>query len=126
MRIGIDIDETIAATFEPAFDFAKARYGFDAVFDDLTHHDWSNVAKLGISKEEETGIFREFYAHAGHDGVIPVSGSVEGCRRLKLAGHELFAITGRSESSRAATEKWLSRHFPNVFSDLAFTGHLTT
>ncbi len=126
MRIGIDIDETIASTFAPAFLFARERYGFDAEFDDLTHHDWSNVEKLGLSKEEEVRVFREFYAHAGHDGVLPVEGSVEGCRRLKAAGHELFAITGRSESEREPTERWLSRHFPDTFFDLAFTGHLST
>jgi uncharacterized HAD superfamily protein len=125
MRIGIDIDETIAATFEPVFNFAKDRYGFDAVFDDLVHHDWSNVKKLGISQEEEVMIFREFYAHTKHEGVNPVPGSVAGCQSLLRSGHELFAITGRSGHTREPTEHWLSQHFPNVFSGLVFTGHLS-
>jgi uncharacterized HAD superfamily protein len=123
MRIGIDIDETIASTFEPAFHYAKAKHGFDAEFDDLTHHDWANVEKLGISKEEERRIFYEFYHKAGNDAVLPIPGSVEGCRRLKAAGHELFAITGRSDHVRKPTEEWIARHFPNLFSEIVFTNH---
>lgn len=56
---------------------------------------------------------------ADQSHVLPHDDAFEVLNQLKIR-YELMIITGRNSSWRTATEAWLDRHFPNIFSELVF------
>lgn len=123
MKIGIDIDEVLAATFSGFLVFLKNSRGIDIPWENQTHHDLSKIPGSGVTKADENVLWRE-YMDFHHESIEPISGSQEGISALKHAGHSLVAITGRHEGNhRGYTELWLSRHFPDCFDSVHFTNH---
>lgn len=123
MKIGIDIDEVLAATFSGFLSFLKDTRGIEIRWEDQTHHDLSKIPGSGISKSDE-GILWKDYMDFHHDGILPIAGAQAAISELKEAGHSLVAITGRHEGNhRGYTEDWLSKHFPEYFDSVYFTNH---
>jgi len=126
-KIGIDLDETIASVFEAVLEYTKILHPrlSHARFEDLTHHDWWKIDMFEFSRDEALNCWRTFDKENILDRKIaPVFLSQEGARLLISHGYSLYGITGRSESSRReATEAWINRHFPNIFTSLTFTNH---
>ena len=129
-RIGIDIDETIAATFETVLNYAKSKYPSIAYcdFNSLTNHDWWLIPEFeSIAQKDVMEVFRDYNKFDTlHVGIFPVDHSMRGIDFLKEQGYSLFAITGRDEkNSYDATIHWLDRHFPGIFEQVVFTNHNT-
>lgn len=57
MRIGIDIDETIAATFSSIVPHIQKVWAPNFGWDDFTEHDMWNIPELGLTKENTIRIW---------------------------------------------------------------------
>ena len=60
------------------------------------------------------------------DQCIPVDGSQDGANTLMQAGKILSIVTARNDTDhRDDTQKWVSKHFPDIFDDrIFFANHL--
>lgn len=129
-KIGIDIDETLATTFETIFNSAKDQYGWTVWYHETVRfHDWWNIPELGITKEQAFKIFDDYFQNNPEDRTIYiVEGAKEWIAQLLSMGYEVPVITARTESTRwDATRKWLKRNFPNIPKEhLYFTNHYHT
>ncbi len=129
-KIGIDIDETIAASFLPILEHVNACSWRTAAFEDLIHHDWWDIPHIQppFGKEEIVWYFQSFdIKFADHHNILPISWSQEVLQSLQSRGYELVAITGRNEEySKAGTNRWIMRHFPDLFTSVHFTNHIST
>ena len=76
MRIGIDIDETIAATFFHIIPHVEKSCNTRFTWEDCIHHDMWNIPKLGITKERAIEIWDEWWEMSGVN-IPPVNGSPE-------------------------------------------------
>lgn len=118
MKIGIDIDDTIADFYEVAFAYAQKytieELGRSAEAQDYTakHHTYLN-AMHGWSKEEEMNFGHQYY----QDILAlekPFTFAVETIQKLKSDGHEIVIVTARYPEDNfdveKATLKWLEEN----------------
>lgn len=117
-KIGIDLDETIAWSFEPMIRHINQKYGSALELDHLTHHDWWTIPDFPIDSPtiiqewNILGVLDPF-----EERFLPVTGSREVLSSLKGDGYELHIITARNEANRKeTTQKWVDRNFPGIFS----------
>lgn len=118
MRIGIDIDEIIAASLDAMLDYHNGTYGTSLKQSDIFSHKLWEV--WGGSEEEARQKWHAFYETDHFAGVSPIAGAFSALMVLKENGHELFAITARPHHIAQKTIDWLDIHFPSVFSDIRF------
>lgn len=112
MRIGIDIDDTIATTFE---DMLPHMLEYFHLHENELHYEiggyYQNI--LGISDSEFFQYARKYY-----DPLISEVGIKPNCKevlkRLKEKGHEIIFITARSQKTlqdpEAITLAWLKQY----------------
>lgn len=112
MRIGIDIDDTIATTFE---DILPHMLEYFQLSEDELHYEiggyYQNI--LGVSDLEFFQYTKKYY-----DRLVPEVGVKPNCKevldRLKAKGHEIILITARSKDTfqnpEEVTLAWLKRH----------------
>ena len=127
MRIGIDLDEVVADTMPAVIHFHNRKYGTDFKKGDFySYHFWD---VWGGTKDEAIKKMYDFFATDHFAKINPVAGSLVAINTLKENGHELFVITGRQNEIIEETEKWIKKHFPEIFSGIHFansyglTGH---
>ena len=106
MRIGIDIDDTIAEYSEGLKGFIKKRKG------------WSYVKLEKIPKWALWEMMLEFSNSEEYDKIKPVKG-VKGVIRKLQPENELVLITARTNFRK--TRKWINNHFKNNFSKIRYT-----
>lgn len=124
-RIGIDLDETIAWSFEPMIRHINQKYGSSLELDHLTHHDWWTIPDFPIDSSTVTQEWSILGAlDPFEERFLPVIGSKEVLSFLKKSGYELHIITARNEATRKeTTRKWVDRNFPGIFSGIHFSSH---
>ncbi len=118
MRIGIDIDDTIADLYEVAFPYAQKytieELGKSAEIQSCIakHHSYLNVMH-GWNKEEEMRFWHQYY----QDILLlekPFTLAVETIQQLKKDGHEIIIVTARWPEDNfdveATTVKWLKQN----------------
>lgn len=118
MRIGIDIDEIIAATLDAMMKYHNGMYGTSLKQADVFSYKLWEV--WGGSEEEARQKWHEFFETDHFMGICPIAGAFVALSVLKERGHELFAITARPHHIAKKTEDWLDEHFPAVFSGVRF------
>ena len=118
MNIGIDIDDTIANTYDVLFNYAQnytindmGKEIKDANRNSITHmyckdfHDWN--------KKEETEFLDKYYERMVLK-VQPKMYAVENIRKLKESGEQIYLITARFLSDKFDVEKltkdWLEKY----------------
>jgi hypothetical protein len=77
-KIGIDIDETIAASFLPLLEHINEESGRNTTFDDLIYHDWWDIPHIEprLEKEEVIAYIQSFDAKFhDHRNILPIEGS---------------------------------------------------
>ncbi|NCP77494.1 hypothetical protein GW819_02170 [Candidatus Gracilibacteria bacterium] len=124
-KIGIDLDETIARSFEPMICHINQKYGSALEFEHIIHHDWWTIPGFPI---DSAAIVKEWEILLASDPseskFLPVSGSRESLLSLKEAGYELHVITARNELERKiGTNMWIEENFPGIFSGVHFSSH---
>lgn len=128
-KIGVDIDETIAQSFLPLLEYINQESGRNIAFDDLTHHDWENIPHIEprLEREEIITYIQSFDSlFHDHRNTLPVEGSQYMLQQFQSIGYELIAITGRNEEyAKPGTMLWIDKYFPNVFTSVHFTSHIS-
>lgn len=113
------MDEVICDTNQAMLDYHNNKYGTEFKKEQITT--WSLETLYGYSSEEMSRFLDDFFSSPLHTSAAPIIGAVEGIERLK--DHELVVISARPEHIRDITEKWIMRHFPNIFSHIHLLGH---
>lgn len=120
MRIGIDIDDTIADTYEVMFAYAQhytinelGRTG--EIQNEVTNHHFYAEIMHNWTKEEATNFWDKYYEKI--ESVKPFTLAVEVLQKLKAEGNEIILITARWAAKNFDIEKttleWLKRnHIP--------------
>ena len=117
--IAVDIDEVLFP-FTPEF-LAKhnATHGVSIEQSDLnTYYFIEELYELGENEDPEDII--ENFLHEAYEGNIgPYNGAIEAIQKLKQ-NFTLEIITARRPTMQTITEKWLNKHFPEVFKGVHF------
>ncbi len=118
IKIGVDIDEVLAAFVESLFDYHNKTRGTNFDKKEIKSNFFSDY--VGFTKEETNLFLEEFFKSNSHVDVLPVIGAAEAIQQL--SDYDLIAITIRPESWRSQTDEWLSKNFKNSFSKLCMLG----
>ena len=120
-KIGIDMDDVLMDFGVNLFEFYNSRNGTNFTQADALHFELTKVWNCDPEKAIQT--VADFYKTDLHHNASPLAGAVEFVKKQKNNGHELFVITARPEEHKEATTNWLTKHFPNLFSDIVFLNH---
>ncbi len=119
MNIGIDIDDTIADTYEVMFAYAQ-KYTVEDLkksakikeLEDLTNHFYTR-AMHSWTQEEEDKFFEKYYEKIAKE-TKPFTCAIETLKELQKQGHKLIFITARFEPDyfdvRKTTFDWLEKY----------------
>jgi len=114
MRIGIDIDDTIADTYEVMFAYAQhytinelGRTG--EIKNEVTNHHFYAEIMHNWSQEEAENFWNQYYEKIQY--IKPFTLAVEVLQKLKAEGNEIVLITARYPAShfdiKKVTLEWL-------------------
>ena len=127
MKIGIDIDDTIADTYEIAFAYAQNytinELGRTGQVQDITaKHHFYLKAMHDWNHEEEMDFWHKYYAEM-IDKIRPFTMAVETINKLKEEGNEIVIVTARWPEETCdvfkITEQWLENN--NIkYDDIVF------
>lgn len=122
MRIGIDFDDVVADSMGVVIDLQNKKYGTSYKREDATSFNLENI--WGGTKEEWQAKLDEFLSAKHHNSLNPMAGVIPAMDALKKMGHELYIVTGRSESYAVNTDPWIEKHFPDTFKGVHYANHL--
>lgn len=122
MKIGIDIDDTLAAFNYQFLNFINRRDGTNFQFKDITDYNY-NKAFGTTGDRMYTSVF-DFYKSPEFLEIIPVEGSQEAIKILKK-DHELFVITSRNEDLSEITDNWLKNFYGDSFKHIVHANTYT-
>jgi len=116
LHIGIDIDDVLIKSAERSVDMYNEAYGTSLALDD-----WYDFSDLSVWGDDNFPILVKRVVDIMADDAFSSVESVEGAfavlERLKSDGHDLIAVTGRSESIRKQTKAVLDALYPSIFED---------
>ncbi len=118
MKIGIDIDDVLAAFNKQWVSYYNRTYGTSYTVDDITDYDYSKTYHDAPAEVILARVF-EFVKSPDFLNIETIEGSMKGIDSLK--DHELFVITSRSDDIKQPSTDWLDKYFPNKFKDIIFT-----
>lgn len=118
MKIGVDVDEVIFPFTDNLILFYNKKHSANVKKSDIWVYEFYKV--LNISKEKEMDDIREFIESPLFKEMRPIEGSVEGLCELRK-NNELYAITGRGDSTEDITNKQISDYFNGLFKDVCFS-----
>jgi uncharacterized HAD superfamily protein len=118
MRIGIDIDGTLADFQENLLLHHNQKNGTSFQKKDITMYDMTTL--FGWKKEEATKKFNEFYQTPLFQDLPIIDGAKEAIEKLSQK-HELVIVTARPPELEEMTEKWLDENFGELFSEYIIT-----
>jgi len=121
LTIVVDMDEVLADTFEIWLKLYNHDYN-----DFLTKEDirgWN--AHLWVKPECNTKMYNYLNQENFFLNMVPISGAIDGMKKLIDMGHDVIIATATPRSSRIANEEkknWIRKHLPffdlNNFSDM--------
>jgi uncharacterized HAD superfamily protein len=128
LRIGIDIDDVLIKSAELSIQLYNQEYGTNLTmehwydFDDPATYAqvWGSGDNSVLVKRVVSGLADDRFID-----VEPIDGAKAVLRQLNKEGHELYAVTGRSESIRKQTKFILDKNYQGIFKDetLFFVDH---
>jgi len=121
MKIGIDIDDVLAAFNSGFVKYYNENFGTKYSYSDIKDYDYSKTYK-DVAPEVIFDRVFQFVNSPDFDNVDPIIGSQDGISSLK--GNQLFVITSRSTDIKELTLNWLEKNFP-TFEDVIFTNSFT-
>lgn len=123
-HIGLDLDETLAASHQDMLEKLQARGFFQKfTFDDFVRFDWENLEWADVDHDE----LQKFWNHHQLSDCLPISGTNAWIEILERQEKILFCITARNEiHHQEETLAWTKIHFPNIQEDhIFFANHST-
>ena len=122
LRIAVDIDEVLAQFLAQLNVFYAQEFGTRFSLEHYSKYYFAPV--WGVHDDKSNAIVHAFFETALFRDIEPVPGALEACRRLKDdLGCDLVVVTSRQNAVRTQTIEWVSRHFPEIFSDLHMCNH---
>lgn len=116
--IAVDFDDVVGDFNRAFLQYHNQVYGTAVRYEDITDFSACNI--FGAKEQDFFERLRAF-CNEQHESVQPVAGAVAALQRLHKR-YALHVVTSRCESSmRHATEHWLNRWVPDVFSDVHYT-----
>lgn len=120
--IAVDVDDVLAVENETVRLFANARYGHTHTADDyLTPGNywgyWEDLQE--VDSTEGARRYAEYLASGQKESLAVMDGALETLQWLK-EHFTLVIVTSREAHLVEITQQWLSRHFPDIFDDIAF------
>jgi len=116
MKIGIDLDDTLSYTIPGVIDFKNNNYGTNFTLENYTGEHW----KVGCKTQDEISKrLCEFHTSQYGKNIKPISNAKEVLEKLKT-NNELIIITARPSNTEEETKKWISKYYPNIFSQIYF------
>ncbi len=117
MKIGIDIDNTIAPTFKTIIDYLNKKYSVNKKHKhskqpsgyDLFHTDFKSAYSD----------WKEFVESKEHKKMTPITGSTNIIKKLSLK-HQIYIITARNSKEKFQTILWIDKHYKNKFEEILF------
>ncbi len=120
MKIGIDIDNTIAPTFKTIIKYMNEKYktkkkskhskkpsGYD-----LFHSNFNSFYNDWI----------EFTVSKDHEEMKPIKGSIKIIKNLSEK-HEIYIITARANTQKIPTILWIDKHYKNKIKEVLFLNY---
>ncbi len=117
MIISIDIDDILADSLTSFIEFYNQNHEEKIKYEDYTAYSLHEI--IGIPKEEEAKIVREFDNGGFFKNMAPVKNSQKAIKKLSKK-HKLIAVTARSEEQEEETRAWINKYFPEI-KDILFT-----
>jgi 5'(3')-deoxyribonucleotidase len=123
LKLGIDMDGTIANFTEESFHRVKELYGItmtveeDAYMPKTSQLVWEKLSPEQQAKyKDHRELYREICVPGFFLGLKPFPGAVEAVRELAAEGHKIFFVTKPLNWDRSAPEKieWLKKYFPDM------------
>lgn len=120
MRIAIDIDGVLCDHVAGLIPRILERYGVVLTKSSVTTWDHNFGPSNVVDELKDAYTDEEFVL-----GLPPIWGAREGIARLSR-DHEIVVVTARSQETRVATDKWISRHIGNYQPQYVFGSKLTS
>jgi 5'(3')-deoxyribonucleotidase len=117
--IAIDIDDVLAQTTVCLLADVSKLLGQEMRLGDITSTDY--WLEYGIAEEEAIKLVHD-YNLRGFPDLAPVEGGIAAIERLS-ASFNLVLITSRDARVKDSTQRWITMHYPDVFSDVVFVGN---
>ena len=118
-KIAVDIDEVLCPFFHPMINRANRSPPV------AKRYPYIYQKALGITDDESRDMIKDFYRSEEFKNLPPFKNADFALNQLKRQGMKLYAVTGRQDVSRKATEEWLDRFFPRAFEELVMTNSYT-
>ncbi len=132
-NIGLDLDETLAATFSEYLKYAhtQSRLLMCKTIEDFTNHDIFDDPKFEITKEECIELWHKYGMNITWPTDTPlVHGSRKWVEMLRSAGKRYSIITARNgndQIKKRRTLDWVGYYFGEIpESDIHFVNHYST
>jgi uncharacterized HAD superfamily protein len=119
--LGVDFDDVIFHCDLALQDFHNARYGTNYTAGERDTFSLEHV--WNCSNEEVRRRLDEFTESEFHERAPIVSGAKEALEKLNYR-YDVVIVTGRVESARPATEKWLERNLLGLYTEIHFANHV--
>lgn len=120
--IAVDVDDVLAIENDAVRMFANKQYGHTHTAEDylVPGEYWSYwEAVQGVDKEEGYRRYQEYLDSGAKAELQVMEGALSVLQRLKKR-YRLIIVTSREAHLVDITKEWLTKHFPEVFDDVAF------
>ena len=118
IKIGVDMDDILFDINPQIVAYYNNLKGENHTTENIKEYYLEKL--FGISGEEMHDILEGFYASSYHENGEPIQGSKDGVATLQK--YDLILITARNHTLEGVTLRWLTKHFPNVFSATHLVG----
>jgi uncharacterized HAD superfamily protein len=121
-KLWVDIDDVLSQTNAFAIKKLKAQYAIEWKFEDITAHAWETLPGFPLNSTAMSEFWDLLiWNDEALQNIFPMEGAIEAISSL-LIHYELHAITARKDRTKAATEKWIQKHFGSAFNSITFIG----
>ncbi|MEK6848782.1 MAG: hypothetical protein AABX65_04080 [Nanoarchaeota archaeon] len=122
MKIGVDLDDVLADTWNETRKFLNRRFGKNLTNKDF--NDFGLAKTYGVSNDEVRKAFADAFNNGLYLNAKLIKGAVSGIGRLE-DGNELYIITSRPRYIEGDTYSWVEKNFPSKFKEVRFSSHTT-
>lgn len=118
MKIGFDIDDTLADFDGPLINWYNRNFGTN--FTHEGHYTYNLLEIWGLDRRETKRRLDLFYQSKDFVGILPMRHAVETVNYFFGNGNELHIISGRFPEGHDETKRWIQRNFPSKFKGIHF------
>ncbi len=119
-KIGFDLDDVLMSFSDSLREHFNLKYNKNVKRSDITSFYVEEF--FDIDPTEARKAIDDFYHHEDHAQALPLEGSLDSIKKLSI-NNKLYIVTARPDLVKEITQKWLDKHFPNLFETIQYTNH---